>query len=146
MKKHLFSKGVTAGLLIAMAVVAAYAGTSAKATATIPFDFTAGTVTYPAGTYTIGETESQGVLLLGNARRHLEFIFTLCPEPGDRHAKPRLVFRRYGNRSFLSQVSFGVEGERTVPVSPAEREILTGKSDSLAINEPKPELIYIGAQ
>jgi hypothetical protein len=146
MKKHLYSVSVTVSLLIAMAVVAAHAGTSANATATIPFGFTAGSVSYPAGKYTIGETEMQGVLALRNARRHVWFISTLYSESGYDHAKPRLVFRRYGDRHFLTQVSFGIDGGRILPMSPAEREFLKGRSAALSKNELKPELVYIDAE
>jgi hypothetical protein len=146
MKKQVLTTAVMASLLVTLVVITAYAGASAKAVATIPFAFTAGRLTAPAGTYTLAETMISGVLQLRNARGSTRFISTQCAADVEEPAKVQLIFHRYGERYFLAQISYGVMGGYLLPMSPAEREIRNGKSSSLAKNDLKPELVYIGAQ
>ena len=146
MKKQVFTTAVMASLLVTLVVISAYAGASAKAVATIPFAFTAGRLTAPAGAYTLAETTLPGILKLQNAQGSTKFISIQCAADVEKPAKVRLVFHRYGDRYFLARVSYGEWGGYILPMSPAEREIRNGNSNSLAKNEPKPELIYIDAQ
>jgi len=146
MKKQVLTTAVMASLLITLVVITAYAGVSAKAVATIPFAFTAGRLTVPAGTYTLAETTIPGVLQLRNAQGSTRFISIQCAADVEEPAKVQLIFHRYGERYFLAQISYGVMGGYLLPMSPAEREIRNGKSSSLAKNDLKPELVYIGAQ
>jgi hypothetical protein len=145
MKKQVLTTAVMASLLITLGVITAYAGVSAKAVATIPFAFTAGRLTAPAGTYTIAETPIAFVLRLQNAQGRTRLISTQCAADVEEPAKVQLIFHRYGDRYFLAQISFGVNGGYILHMSPAEREIRNDKSSSLAKNELKPELVYIDA-
>jgi uncharacterized membrane protein len=145
MKKQVLTTAVMASLLVMLVVITAYAGVSAKAVATIPFAFTAGRLTAPAGTYTLAETVIAGVLQLRNAQGSTSFISTKCGADVEKPAKVQLIFHRYGERYFLAQISYGVMGGYLLPMSAAEREARDGKSNSLAKNELQPELVYIDA-
>lgn len=146
MKKQVLSIAVTASLLVALAVITACAGTSATSVSTIPFGFTAGALTVPAGTYTISETQTPGVLLLSDEQGHRHFISTQGPADSKDPAKAELVFHRYGEQYFLARISYGTQGAYMLGMSRAERETVNGKSNSLAKNEQKPELVHIGVQ
>jgi hypothetical protein len=146
MKKQGLTTPLVASLMLALTIVTTFAGTSAKAVSTIPFAFTAGDVTVPAGIYTVSETNTPRILLIRNPHRPVAYVSTLCLDSGKGLAEPKLVFHRYGDRYFLALISLGGDGRYTMPTSRAEREILNGKSNSRAGNEMKPERIYIDAQ
>lgn len=132
MKKQVLSIAVTASLLVALAVITAYAGTSGKAVATIPVSFTVGKLAVSSGTYTISETQTAGILALTDEQgRQRGFFFIRCPADSKDLAKRELVFHRYGKQYFLAQIIFGEERGYQLLMSPAELE--TVKSNSLAL-------------
>lgn len=144
MKMRVLSIAVTASLLVALAVITANAGIFAKTVATIPFDFATAKHIASAGTYTISETEFPGVLLLTDAQGdHGVFLFVQRHADSKDVAKRELVFHRYGKQYFLAQIMFGEQRGYQLLMSPAELEIV--KSNSLAKNEQKPELVYVAA-
>jgi hypothetical protein len=146
MKKQVLRAPLTASLLLALTIVTSHAGTTAKVVSTIPFAFTAGEATVPAGTYTICETNLPSILLIRDPQHAVAYVSILFTDNGKGRAKPQLVFHRYGDRYFLSLITLGTEGRYTLPMSRAEREFRHGKSNSLAKYEPKPELICVDAQ
>jgi hypothetical protein len=93
----------------------------------IPFNFAIGSKTYPAGTYEIGtiDVRNSRTLLLkardGNAIAMINSNAAESLTPAD---KTKLVFNRYGNQYFLSQV--WVNGEtlgHQLPKSSREKEV-----------------------
>jgi hypothetical protein len=146
MKKQVLSIAVRASLLLALTVVTAYAVTSSRVVITIPFGFNAGDASIPAGIYTISETRTSHILLIRNQQGAGAFLSTLSLDASQVPSKPKLVFHRYGTEYFLAQVSFGGHEAYTMTKSRAEREFLKGKSNSRAMGELKPDLIYINAE
>jgi len=73
---------------------------------TVPFDFAAGRVNLPAGDYTVKATQSSAVIVLLN--RNNPEISAIIPANAaaalDIQTQSKLVFNRYGDRYFLSQV------------------------------------------
>src|SRR5205823_3862937 len=74
--------------------------------------FVAGETSLPAGEYRVSEAGAPGVvsvrLLDGKAGA---FVMSRRTESGDVRPKSSLVFNRYGNRYFLSEIRVG--GERS---------------------------------
>ena len=111
--------------------------------ATVPFSFYVGNTALPAGSYVVRPV-MHNVLAIQNAETKATAV-TIMPV-GVQAASPqntKLVFHRYGNTYFLSQVWQGLgrsEGFQLVP-SKGEREIATkvavavksGKADVAAI-------------
>ena len=87
--------------------------------ANIPFQFVVAGTTAPAGTY-VFSFQAEGVVrmqLLGTGSR---FLVT-NPDRCTGTQKPELVFHRYGNQYFLSQIGT-TSSSRDIPPSPKERE------------------------
>ena len=72
----------------------------------VPFDFMVGTKTLPAGQYSVKvSTKEQGLLLIDreDATQSM-FIATNAVVSNEPKSESKLVFNRYGDRYFLSQV------------------------------------------
>jgi hypothetical protein len=99
-KQHLFPLFVTVVLL---AVGSLYAQTG-EVRADIPFDFTAGNMSLPAGEYSITAMSDAGRILCVSSRVSNGFISSHPVEKIEAPATTKLGFRRYGNRYFLYQI------------------------------------------
>ncbi len=71
--------------------------------ATVPFDFSVGSHLLPAGTYTIA-SPSEGVLEIRNSDRQIVATTVALVAHDDAKGRGDLVFDRYGNKYFLSEV------------------------------------------
>ncbi len=100
-----------ASLLVTLAVDPAHADTdSAWVRADIPFDFIVGIKAYPAGTYYVEYTNPQGVFVvqIGEEERRQTLLWSnTVPAKSIQDDSPKLIFNRYGNEYFLSQVWSG---------------------------------------
>ena len=70
---------------------------------TIPFDFTMGTQTMPAGRYTVEHGIALPVLTLKSSDRKVQSVITDSIESLDTQTVGKLVFHRYGSEYFLSE-------------------------------------------
>ena len=73
----------------------------------VPFDFTVGTTTLSAGDYSVNRvTDWNGAVVLRdqNEPNNAKFVNTNAAEAVTAPSKSKLVFHRYGNRYFLSQI------------------------------------------
>jgi hypothetical protein len=111
---------------------------------TVPFDFRTGSEIMPAGKYDI-RTLSDHVLLLREATQNRSQILiamgAITMKPSERG---KLVFHRYGNKYFLSQVwSPGESTGFEIPKSHAEKETIRAANtpapttSELALNTPQ---------
>jgi hypothetical protein len=145
------------GLLAVMTIIAV--GASAKAqsleyrlTANIPFDFSVANKKLPAGKYWIGRAQqSNGDMVVqirstdgqANIARLTIPVVTNTPM-----SKGSLVFHRYGEEYFLSEIwpAGGLTG-RELPKSRAERELMRKAQDTgvAAMNAPQAETVTIRA-
>jgi hypothetical protein len=93
------------GLLLALGAVSAKAQTGGMIEASIPFDFAAGDAKLKAGDYTVKRV-SKDALQLRNEQNNTSLIVMapLAIQQKRNDAPERLVFKRYGNEYFLSQV------------------------------------------
>ncbi len=114
MKKELL-KGFTmvmlvVGLALATAVVSANAQSANKVVADIPFEFSVGYKTLPAGEYSVRSIVSAGdALMIQSADTK---VTALRPSEATAQIKnnnhARMIFHRYGERYFLAEVWNGV--------------------------------------
>ncbi len=149
MKKQAVRFFAMATLLITLSVGSSYADTvRLEVRANIPFDFVVGTKTLPQGTYTMkldnmlpnvlviyGQDNNEGALALS--------ITALEKDIQD--SSPKLVFNRYGDQYFLTQVWSGARLDGlTILKSRREREHLA-KSSLEAKGSLEAEVVSIAA-
>lgn len=103
MKKQLISLAMSLALLTG---AAAYAQSSQIMKVDVPFDFTVGNASLPAGVYSVSsDNNAGGVLTLQNAKaKKGVFILSMANESTKPAAHSELVFHRYGDSYFLSDV------------------------------------------
>ena len=128
MKRSRLMISVAFALFVLLASAVAQTG---AIKATIPFDFTIAKQTLPAGEYKVAV---QGTMLLltrldGTNSAYVHYYLSA-------HAKdvsPRLIFHRYGNRSFLSQARITAAAHELI-ASPREIEYArTDKQEQVVV-------------
>jgi hypothetical protein len=134
------------GLLVFLAVSANFAQSNLTAIAEIPFAFNAGAAHFDAGTYWVKEYDSGHALLELSRRDGKGAAFLITNEFNTNTAsssKSRLVFNKYGQQYFLSQVWLqdGSLGYRLTP-SRMEKEVM---HNAMAKNLA-PKVVQIAAR
>ncbi|PYU50020.1 MAG: hypothetical protein DMG53_03940 [Acidobacteria bacterium] len=124
MKKRVF---VMASLLVLSIMVAAQVVRAEESMfVNIPFAFTAGQVTLPAGEYRIQKFDSSSGVLLINCLDPSTpvMVLTFAAQANAPQSQSKLVFNRYDHRYFLSQVwrAGSIRG-RQLSKSPREKEL-----------------------
>lgn len=124
MKRRLF---VMAGLLVFASMVATQvAQADQPMLVNIPFAFTAGNVTLPAGEYRVEKLHGSSavVLIRCSDRSASAMVLSNAAQAKETPTQSKLIFKRYDNRYFLSQVwSAGSPSGRELLKSQAEEEI-----------------------
>ena len=115
--------------VVAVTLVAPLMAQSVRITANIPFEFTIGNKTLPAGEYMIMNGSDPYVLMFQGKQRHVGALIMTEHEqlaPTGRPASvAKLEFNKYGDRYFLSEVVDGYVGTAFVaPRSRSERELV----------------------
>src|SRR5262252_5434680 len=95
-------------LVIALTLITAgvWAQTQTKAMrATIPFDFVINNKLVPAGTYTVSsEATRSEIVKFSNPAGNEQMFSTVVPESPSNSQGNALVFHKYGDRYFLSEI------------------------------------------
>jgi hypothetical protein len=92
---------------------------------TVPFDFVAGSRTYSAGQYTVLQPVATSVVAIrpDGSQRGI-FMLAIRVESGAAQKFAKLVFHRYGDRYFLSEVwDMGRSSGSQLPKTAQEREL-----------------------
>jgi len=146
MKKQVLSFVAMVGLLMTLTVVFVSGQQTRLMTATIPFDFTIGQKTLPAGKYEIYHNGRPNALVIRSMDCRVNVMFLTNSVQAKRAlAEAQLVFRRYGDQYFLGQLwSPGDDVGHESPQSRRERELINEKH--LAQRAAEPEFVYIAAQ
>jgi hypothetical protein len=146
MKKRIL--GVVAMLTVVLAVSAfGYTHITGVVKADIPFDFMVSGKTLQAGTYNV-QRGSTGVTVLirkvnGN---DAATSIVMNGETTKADGKARLVFNRYGNEYFLTEIWDGSSSTTTqLPKSKAERAAQKRNSDRIANGSAQPEKVIVYA-
>ena len=141
MKKAFFR---TAGLLaLALLAAAQMARAQESLLVNIPFAFTAGKMMLPPGEYRVQNTgEASPALLIQRTDQSAATFVTSNAMTANRpQAQSKLIFHRYGNRYFLSQI--WVEGHsRGRDLLPSARE----KEQALLARNEAPDQVTIVAR
>ena len=157
MKRVVVKGFASAGLLVVMTIIAASASVKAQSlqyrlTADIPFDFSVAGKKLPAGKYWVNRAqESSGDLIVqirstdghSSISRLTIPVFAVNPM-----SKGSLVFHRYGDEYFLSEIwPAGGQTGRELPKSRVERELARKAQDSgiAAATAPKLETVTLRA-
>jgi len=135
MNNRIFNMLKAFGACAVLAVSCLSAQSDHKTITAVPFDFMVGNQHMAAGTYDI--TSGQSTLLVrGEDNGSASFAIALWTYSGKTQEQAKLVFKRYGDRYFLSQVWYpGTNQGRELQVSKIERE--------LARNNAKPEIVTL---
>ncbi len=145
------------GLLAVMIVIVASVSANAQSlnyrlTANIPFDFSVSGEKLPAGKYLINRAQlSDGdmVVQIRSTDGHANLTRLTIPVTAHRTVKNgTLVFNRYGNEYFLSEIwPAGGETGRVLHKVRAERELARKAQDSgvAALNAPEVRTVTIQA-
>ena len=105
MKTNRFASLLVCGLLIGLAATSAHAQSPMKVN--VPFDFTIVDTHLSAGQYTIVQASPQAnprALMLRNADGIVRALSMGIRLESLKVNEPKLVFRKYGNKYFLSEV------------------------------------------
>jgi hypothetical protein len=111
--------------------------------ASIPFQFTAGQATLPAGEYRVQKVrDGSSVLMIRNTEGNgAIMVMTLPASVNAPQTQTKLIFHRYGNHYFLAQVwTAGSARGRELPKSAKEKE------QALAARNETPDRVTIVAR
>jgi hypothetical protein len=120
MKNMISRTSAIMGLFFALAVVGVQAQTPTRTEADIPFAFAAGKATLKAGNYAIKIRGNALSIRTADGKRTVLVNAPLAIGSRDRKGSARLVFNRYGDLYFLSQVWWSGDSGRQVFPSESE--------------------------
>jgi len=124
MKKQSF---LLAGLLVLSSMAATQVARAQETmVADIPFAFTAGNATLPAGEYRVQKLDGNSAVLLIRCSdaSAAAMVITNAAQAKELQSQSKLIFKRYDNRYFLSQVwTAGSIRGRQLPQSSQEKEL-----------------------
>jgi hypothetical protein len=87
----------------------------------VPFEFTVGTTTIPAGTYSIAISGAHTNIVTVRSVNHSVMALTGARKSDRSNGPTRLVFYRYGHRYFLREMWFSSDRGETLPENRQER-------------------------
>jgi hypothetical protein len=136
MKKQLLT---LLGLGLLFATASAYAQTAALK-ANIPFNFIVAGKSLPAGEYTIQSVStSDRVLVIRGSETSPNMVMTNSCESARPSDRTKLVFHRYGDRYFLSQIwTAGNSSGAELPQGTREAEV--------AMDFPRQDVVLIASR
>lgn len=148
MRKQIFKAATMFIGIMALAFVSAVAASAQNQRSlvvNVPFDFSVKGKTLPAGEYIVSrgsDAESSAMIIERKDGKASAVVLTMLVDSREMQKESRLVFNRYGDRYFLSQV--------WTASSPEGRKLFrTGLERSLEVelarNNARPETVAITA-
>jgi hypothetical protein len=145
MRKHILSAVTALSLLATLTFVSLAAYSGRRLTADIPFAFAVGGKQLPAGTYVVRSVSTQGVMIIQNAETKEALSFLIRGGRTGKDTSAKLIFNKYGERRFLSEVWDGMsQSAHELPASGAERRLRQQAPNHLAAAQP--EVISVTAR
>jgi hypothetical protein len=115
MKNQIYRTVAILGIFLGLAVVSVHAQAPSKVEVNIPFQFSAGKTTLPAGVYTIKRMSGNNVTLRSeDGKSSVILSAPVTHTSSDPEAVERLVFARYGEQFALSQIWLTADSGRQV--------------------------------
>ena len=145
MRNHFLKTMTMIGALIVLSAVAGHAQAGAGFTVVVPFNFTVSGKTLPAGEYIVARSQpfNEGFMIRAKDGSAGAFLQTLPVQTKENQAQTKVVFKRYGNEYFLSQIWIsGRSTGRELPKSRQERAL----ERELAARAVKPETIAVAGR
>ena len=145
MKKQILVASTIFSLVVTLMVTRVSAQSSHYFRVIIPFEFAISDKRFPAGEYIVRRVSSDSPQLLSitslNARTR-QSVLTHKIRSGTLLSESKLVFRRYGDQYFLSQIwEAGDSDGRELRVSREETDL-----QRLAKNTAKPEVVVVSGR
>jgi hypothetical protein len=140
------------GLAIAIAAAPAHAGSAERITIEIPFQFTIGDETLPAGTYHLYPSVANRVAMLQESEGDDVAMTSTIPVSASKPlARTKLVFRKYKDQYFLAQIwvagrARGGELSMSDAEKDLRRQLGSDDDDRLSRSGSQPEEITLVAQ
>jgi hypothetical protein len=117
----------TISLCAGLAGTNAYGQSSTRMKADIPFDFRVGSQSLPAGEYTVVPKSPVMVVIQSKDGRRSSVAQSNAVQANQTSADGKLIFNRYGEYQFLSQIwTPGEEVGRKLIQSSSEQEVAAG--------------------
>jgi len=91
-------------LFVAATFITAGVWAQDRVKANIPFDFSVDNRTLPAGTYTISSEPGSHLVYIAERNSEANMWSTVLPDEPKKSGRDVLVFHRYGDRYFLSEI------------------------------------------
>ena len=130
----------TAALFGSLLLPVAHAQVIGTIQGNIPFNFSVSNRVLPAGNYSVSALSTRGVFKLQNRDHNaITIMFLSSPVQASSEQKTKLVFHRYGDTYFLSQVWRGY-GDDGVQLQPSKTERVTAERMATAAKPHKVEL------
>jgi hypothetical protein len=127
MKKQALKNFTMFSLLLMVTAVSVAAQSERSKITNIPFSFTVGEKTLPAGEYTVepNRRDYDKVWLVQSRDGHSSVLFTTMPvQASETQEKTKFVFHKYGDQYFLSQIwTPGGNSGRELLMPRVEREL-----------------------
>jgi len=115
MKNQTYRVVAILGIFLGLAVVSVHAQAPSKVEINIPFEFSAGKTTLPAGVYSIKRMSGNNVTLRSEDGKSSVILNAPVTETStDPNAVERIVFDRYGEQFALSQIWLTADTGRQV--------------------------------
>ena len=134
MRNQLRRFALTAGLTAALGTMSLMAQMTKAGNAEIPFDFQIQDQVLPAGSYTVDETSTTGLIVVRNDDTR-KAVLALAPvRTSGKEDGPKLVFHRYGDRYFLSEIWLtGEDAGHMIRPGKLEKELASGPARGTGI-------------
>ena len=131
-------KRITSAIALFVASIFITAGVWAQSVkATIPFDFTVANTTVPSGTYIISSASTDHLVLRISDQKHVHLLSTALPNPANAGRANVVVFHKYGNQYFLSEIlSETASMNLRLPVRKAEKRARMQTQETAAAAGP----------
>jgi hypothetical protein len=104
MKKTSFKLLMILSVMVLLAASSAFVQSPERVVVNVPFEFTVGSKTLPAGEYTIRQILPSRLLIRSNDGHHAVIAMTYDVQAKAEQSSARLLFTRYGDQHFLYQV------------------------------------------
>jgi hypothetical protein len=145
MRKQLFKGLATFGVLLTLTVASGQAQTGSEIVANIPFDFTTGKTSLPAGTYRVKRVSDNMLLFRSSDGKKSVLVLGRQAEQVGTRKPARIIFNRYGDRYFLSQ-TFLSEADLGCEVNPSRPERDLAREYRLAKSDGKSQKVELAVR